>query len=623
MYASVNAQLCGGSLGDPVVKIDFGSGSNPQGPPLSGNKTNYIYQAADCPNDGLYTIRSNTNNCFGNAWFQISQDHTGNPGGYMMIVNASYDPGDFYVDTVKGLCPGTTYEFASWVMNLIKSNPQAILPDITFSIETTTGNVLQSFSTGKIPFLGTPTWKQYGFYFATPSGITTVVIRMKNNAPGGIGNDILLDDITFRPCGPLVSLVVNGIPKDTTEFCDTDTRVLNFSGTLNPASPTASYQWQVNTNNTTWNDIAGAQTNNYSRYPTTAGNYSYRLLTAEGSNINIAACRIASNAVNVFVDAPPTIAIQSNNPSCFGDTISLSATGADAFKWNGPNGFTNNTSSFKIYPTAAINNGIYNVTGTTTIGCVNTNSININLGSVPQPNAGNDTIICEGTTAFLHATGGTSYNWKPASTLDNPNISNPSATPIDTIQYIVTVSNNSCSRNDTVIVNVLKKPVAQVGPKQTIFEGNYTQLSGVIDGTNVSFYWSPNQDISDIHSLSPTVNPANSIYYILNVVSNDGCGTAKDSTFIRVLKKIKPPNAFTPNGDGINDDWYIKDLETYAEAEVFIYSRTGQLIFQSKGYNKRWNGTFNNQPLPVGTYYYIIDLKNNIPKISGSVTIIR
>ncbi|NJE06929.1 T9SS type B sorting domain-containing protein, partial [Thermococcus sp. M36] len=63
--------------------------------------------------------------------------------------------------------------------------------------------------------------------------------------------------------------------------------------------------------------------------------------------------------------------------------------------------------------------------------------------------------------------------------------------------------------------------------------------------------------------------------------------------------------------------------ETYAEAEVFIYSRTGQLIFQSKGYNKRWNGTFNNQPLPVGTYYYIIDLKNNIPKISGSVTIIR
>lgn len=113
MYASVNAQLCGGSLGDPVVKIDFGSGSNPQGPPLSGNKTNYIYQAADCPNDGLYTIRSNTNNCFGNAWFQISQDHTGNPGGYMMIVNASYDPGDFYVDTVKGLCPGTTYEFAS------------------------------------------------------------------------------------------------------------------------------------------------------------------------------------------------------------------------------------------------------------------------------------------------------------------------------------------------------------------------------------------------------------------------------------------------------------------------------------------------------------------------------
>jgi hypothetical protein len=183
------AQLCQGSLGDPVVNITFGSGSNPGG--ALGRSTNYTYLGADCPDDGSYTISNSTSNCFGFTWHSVSQDHTpGDVNGYMMVVNASFNPGDFFVETVVGLCPNTTYEFASWILNVLKPSScrgAGIKPNITFNIETTSGIVLQSYQTGDIPASSFPQWKQYGFFFSTTTGINSVVLRMTNNAPGGCG----------------------------------------------------------------------------------------------------------------------------------------------------------------------------------------------------------------------------------------------------------------------------------------------------------------------------------------------------------------------------------------------------------------------------------------------------
>jgi hypothetical protein len=102
------AQLCTGSLGDPVVKLDFGSGMTSHGSALGTGITSYTYTTADFPSDGSYTIEKTTNTA-GTWW--TTTDHTG--GGYMMVVNASFSTTDyFYKNTVTGLCPGTTYEFA-------------------------------------------------------------------------------------------------------------------------------------------------------------------------------------------------------------------------------------------------------------------------------------------------------------------------------------------------------------------------------------------------------------------------------------------------------------------------------------------------------------------------------
>jgi len=79
--------------------------------PLPGAATTYTFFLNDCPSDGSYTVINSTSGCFGSSWHVITEDHTpGDVNGYMMLVNASFNPGDFYVDTVRGLCASTTYD---------------------------------------------------------------------------------------------------------------------------------------------------------------------------------------------------------------------------------------------------------------------------------------------------------------------------------------------------------------------------------------------------------------------------------------------------------------------------------------------------------------------------------
>ena len=83
------------------------------------------------------------------------------------------------------------------------------------------------------------------------------------------------------------------------------------------------------------------------------------------------------------------------------------------------------------------------------------------------------------------------------------------------------------------------------------------------------------------------------------------------------------PNAFTPNGDGINDTWNIKYLDVFQTATVQIFNRSGQTVYTSTGYNVPWDGTYRGSMLPTGTYYYLINFNNGIKPLSGYVALIR
>ncbi|MFM7645097.1 MAG: gliding motility-associated C-terminal domain-containing protein [Sphingomonadales bacterium] len=312
------AQLCSGSLGDPVVNIDFGNGSTPPNFSAPG----YQLTTSACPNDGFYSITTSQSNC-GRQWHTISSDHTG--GGAFMMVNASQTPGDFFVQSLTNLCPNTTYVFSAWVLNII-NNPALIKPNLMFKIEAADGTILAQHATGDVGVFAQPTWQEVGFTFTYGNLNTPVTLRITNNAPGGNGNDLALDDISFRPCGPIATTTVQGLG-DTVRVCHPDQRTYTFQAQVTASSGPTVYQWQVSRDTgRTWVDIAGANSLQYTRPISTPGLFLYRLGVADPSSIRSASCRVNSNVQWVDIFDLPVVQAGPDRVKFAGRPIQLLAT---------------------------------------------------------------------------------------------------------------------------------------------------------------------------------------------------------------------------------------------------------------------------------------------------------
>lgn len=208
-YINTNAQSmdCTGKLGHWLFRENFGSGTG-HGPALPTGVTNMVYTPY-CPADGFYTLVNTSEGCAEESWHKVIHDHTGNSNGYMMMINASNEPSTFYTRMVPSLCPATTYGFSAYILNLLKNTvigPTVQQPDILFSIETTSGEVLDTLRTGPIPATSGAVWKKYNLVFKTPDNVSGLVLKISNRAPGGPGNDLLLDDIEFITSAPKVTV---------------------------------------------------------------------------------------------------------------------------------------------------------------------------------------------------------------------------------------------------------------------------------------------------------------------------------------------------------------------------------------------------------------------------------
>ena len=623
------AQLCQGSLGDPIVNVTFGSGSNP-GPALAAATTSYQYISGDCPNDGFYTVRNNTANCFGNTWHSLNSDHTGNGNGYFMLVNASIQPSAFYLDTVRGLCGGTTYEFAAWIVNVLKPtscNNAGIQPNLTFTIEQTDGTVLQTYNTNNISAATTPVWQQFGFFFTTPMNISDVVLRIFNNSQGGCGNDLALDDITFRPCGPQITSSITGSNTDKVAICQGDARSFTFSSTVSQGFNNPTFQWQKSNDGINWTDIPGAITTSLTQDYSPAlqtGNYSFRMAAAEAGNLGSVQCRVVSKPLTIQIAERPVITTITNSPVCQNTILNLTASGGNSYQWTGVNNFVASGETVSISNVQPNQAGKYYVQVTNDAGCKKLDSINVVVNPSPVATISPEASICEGEDVQLVAGGGTGYQWTPGTALSSDVIADPVASPDTTVQYSVIVSNNfSCKDTASVIVNVVKKPEANAGPDRWIIKGTSTQLSATASGQNISYSWTPTIYIDNPQSLQPVINPPRDTVYILTVVSDDGCGMATDAVQVFVYDDVFVPTAFSPNGDGLNDTWNIPALNAYPDFELSVFNRNGQIVFQSKKMNTPWNGKYKGEPLPVGVYVYMIDLKAGGGILKGTVTLLR
>lgn len=300
-------------------------------------------------------------------------------------------------------------------------------------------------------------------------------------------------------------------------------------------------------------------------------------------------------------------------------------TGVLGYNWTGPLGYTSNAQN--ITGLAA---GKYYVTVNDANGCLKVDSALVNATIAIVAKAGNDTILCSGSTLTLdgsNSLSALSYEW-----FSLPSVSSIATTATVNINptsgsnsYMLVATNGVCSDADTIVVNVNTAPVVDAGNPSTIVTLQDITLGGSPTGpVGATYLWKPLLDNPDSLSANPVVAPLLSTSYTVIVKDVNGC-TASDTVRITVLPEIIFNNGLTPNGDGRNDVWMIDNIQKFPKCLVEVYNRWGELLFTSVGYNIPWDGKYNGGDLPVGTYYYVIKLNDPLfpDAFTGPITIIR
>jgi gliding motility-associated-like protein len=312
------------------------------------------------------------------------------------------------------------------------------------------------------------------------------------------------------------------------------------------------------------------------------------------------------------------------NATCFvNGSITVSGTGGVAplqYSINGGTYQSSNTFT-NLQP------GTYTVTTRDASSCAFTSPpVIIALQGAITATVAADTALCFGGTFTRAVTStGTSYSWSPATGLNNPNIANPVFTPQTTTIYTVTASTGNCTAQASFKVTVFPGASANAGPDGLIITGDHYTLQGV--ASTGSYTWSPPLGLTAANILNPSASPAQTTTYTLKVTTSQGC-VATDSMVVTVVPYcIKPMEAFTPNGDGINDVWLVTNGSGCLDkAKAQVFNRYGAKVFEANDYKNNWNGTYNGKPLADGTYYFVITyrlINGKDEYLKGNVTIIR
>ncbi len=373
-----------------------------------------------------------------------------------------------------------------------------------------------------------------------------------------------------------------------------------------------------------------------------AGTYQVKLFvtTADGCNSLVKVRTVIVNPQPkpnfTFDDTTclPNAKIRFNNTS----SIANGTENAFTYLWgfgDPAGGTANNSSTAKnpVHTYAAV--GPYNVAlrVTSGAGCIADTIIVLNTIH-PQPKVAfdyNKPSVCIGQDViFRDLTNykdgvGNIWSWDFGDNLTSY-LQNPSHTYAAIGKYDVTLFTiNSFGCNSDTITkpyNVYPYPQVNAGVDQFVLEGENTMLKPVVSGNDLQYLWMPNMYLNSNTVLEPVCTPLRDITYTFKVTGRGNC-VSTDDIYIKVLLAPKIPNTFSPNNDGINDLWDIQYLDTYPANRVQVFTRTGQLVFESRGYKTPWNGTLNGKPLPVDTYYYIIEPESGRKPITGYVTIVK
>ncbi|MCP4310722.1 MAG: T9SS type B sorting domain-containing protein, partial [Bacteroidetes bacterium] len=272
--------------------------------------------------------------------------------------------------------------------------------------------------------------------------------------------------------------------------------------------------------------------------------------------------------------------------------------------------------------------GTYTLQTSDANGCMRSDTMLINSLIIVDAFAGSDTTICYGDSVQLDGQGGYTPSWSPLTFLSDPDIANPMAVGVtENISYVLTISDDlsgfGCFDTDTVTIAFYPMTGVDVTRDTFITKGNSVQLEA-LGGPFSAYRWEPPTGLDNTIIPNPVATPQQSTRYKVYALNEFECEES-DSVYVEVIEDLIAYNVFSPNGDGINDFFDIKNAERFPDILVEVYSRWGDLFFSTRGYDdgSRWDGTTRGTDAPMGTYYYVIIPYSGAMPITGNVTIIR
>ena len=332
---------------------------------------------------------------------------------------------------------------------------------------------------------------------------------------------------------------------------------------------------------------------------------------------NLSGCRDSASFTVTINPAPILHFTPDPAHVCFGDSTHLNVTGAAKYVWKPLLGLSCDSCA---NPWTHIgSNIIYSVTGTSIHGCRDSITVPVTVYYHTATHVRSDTTICNGDEARLWADGGMSYIWAPGNSLNNTISYSVMASPSVTTIYTVYIKENVCF-TDTghVKVTVIPLPLLHMPPTTTIIAGNSVQLYA--DTLNhvilTSYAWTPaDTTLTCTDCPRPIATPIVTTTYSVTATTIEGCA-GHGTVTIKLLcetDQVFIPNTFTPNGDGLNDRFYISGKGLGMITRMAIYNRWGEMVFE--GLNIRpndpsqgWDGTFRGQVVEPDVFVYVLEV---------------
>ncbi|HRE75171.1 MAG TPA: gliding motility-associated C-terminal domain-containing protein [Flavobacteriales bacterium] len=316
---------------------------------------------------------------------------------------------------------------------------------------------------------------------------------------------------------------------------------------------------------------------------TGAGTFSVTVTDAAGCT--------ATGSVTLTEPAEIIAAISGTNSICNGQNTTLTASGGTSYSWSSGD----NTAATTVTPTITTT-----YTVTVTVGsCSTTSSVTVTVNDVPVASISGTTSVCPGQSTTLTASGGSTYLWSSGETTPSITISPTANGPLS-----VTATNGCGSDNETVNLIVFPAASASAGADVTIALGGSTTLSA---SAGTSYSWLPSTGLNQTNTQSVIASPGSTTTYIVTITDSNGC-TASDDVIVSIDMQmvVFVPDAFSPNGDGNNDQLFVRGAGI-REFTFRVYDRWGEKVFESTDLQSGWDGNYKGSLLNSGVFVYTLE----------------